>query len=81
MNLYKFGLNPTIFLENMVINVWEKDIRKSTYRHNFVKKDQIDLNFGQNHDFMEINRFWEFYKNLERWRHVTSHDVFFEKMG
>ena len=87
--MYKFELNPIIFLENMAINVpghakiWEisGNMRKSTYRHNFVKNDQIDLNFGQNHDFMEINRFWEFYKNLERWRHVTSHDVFFEKMG
>ena len=89
LNLYKFELNPIIFLENMAINVpehakiWEisGNMRKSTYRHNFVKNDQIDLNFGQNHDFMEINRFWEFYKNLERWRHVTSHHMFFEKMG
>ena len=83
LNLYKFGLNAIIFLENMAINVpehakiWEisRYMRKSTYRHNFVKNDQIDLHFGQNHDFMEIYRFWEFYKNLNRWRHVPVPDV------
>ena len=31
-----------------------QNMRKSTYRHNFIKNDHIDLRFEQNHDVMEI---------------------------